>query len=39
MLDDVPMENVVAYIEACHQLAGIDTGQAAERARAQHQEK
>ena len=39
MLDDVPMENVAAYIESCHQLAGIDTRQAAERARAQHQEK
>jgi uroporphyrinogen decarboxylase len=39
MLDDVPMENVVAYIESCHQLAGTNTRQAAERARARHQEK
>jgi uroporphyrinogen decarboxylase len=33
IIDDVPMENIVAYIEACHELAGIDTEQAAERAR------
>lgn len=34
MLDDVPLENLVAYIEACHKLAGIDTHDAAARARA-----
>jgi uroporphyrinogen-III decarboxylase len=28
ILDDVPMENIVAYIEACHELAGADTRQA-----------
>ncbi len=33
MLDDVPMENLIAYIEACHELAGIDTQEAARRAR------
>jgi len=33
ILDDVPIDNTVAYIEACHELAGIDTQQAAERAR------
>jgi uroporphyrinogen decarboxylase len=33
MLDDVPLENLVAYIEACHELAGIDTAAAAARAR------
>ena len=33
ILDDVPLANIVAYIEACHELAGIDTGQAAARAR------
>jgi uroporphyrinogen decarboxylase len=30
MLDDVPMANIVAYIETCHGLAGIDTQQRAE---------
>ena len=25
ILDDVPVENLVAYIETCHELAGIDT--------------
>ncbi|MCS7259931.1 MAG: hypothetical protein NZ765_04015 [Anaerolineae bacterium] len=33
ILDDVPMENIVAYIEACHELAGIDTQQALREAR------
>jgi uroporphyrinogen decarboxylase len=33
MLDDVPMENIAAYIEACHELAGIDTQSAAEKTR------
>jgi uroporphyrinogen decarboxylase len=33
MLDDIPIENVAAYIEACHELAGIDTQEAAARAR------
>lgn len=33
ILDDVPMDNIVAYIEACHELAEIDTANAAERAR------
>jgi uroporphyrinogen decarboxylase len=34
ILDDVPLENLKAYIEACHELAGIDTQKAAARARA-----
>jgi uroporphyrinogen decarboxylase len=25
ILDDVPLPNIIAYIEACHHLAGIDT--------------
>lgn len=29
MLDDIPLPNIIAYIEACHELAGIDTQQAA----------
>lgn len=33
ILDDVPLDNIVAYIEACHEMAGIDSRQAAERAR------
>jgi uroporphyrinogen decarboxylase len=33
MLDDVPLENLVAYVETCHALAGIDTEAAAARAR------
>jgi uroporphyrinogen decarboxylase len=33
ILDDVPMDNVVAYIEACHKLAGIDTAQVAVQTR------
>ena len=27
ILDDVPVENLVAYIETCHELAGIDTNE------------
>jgi uroporphyrinogen decarboxylase len=34
ILDDVPIENIVAYIETCHQLAGVDTQAAVARARA-----
>ncbi len=34
ILEDVPNANVIAYIEACHELAGIDTRRAAEQARA-----
>jgi uroporphyrinogen decarboxylase len=33
ILDDVCIENIVAYIEACHELAGINTQEAAETAR------
>ncbi len=33
ILDDVSVENIVAYIDACHELAGIDTQAAAEEAR------
>lgn len=33
ILSDVPLENVIAYIETCHELAGIDTRQAAAGAR------
>ncbi|MEI6157407.1 MAG: hypothetical protein WCP87_03480 [Atribacterota bacterium] len=25
MLDDIPLENLIAYIETCHAIAGIDT--------------
>jgi uroporphyrinogen decarboxylase len=35
ILDDAPLENVIAYVEACHELAGIDTQAAAERIRNQ----
>ncbi len=35
ILEDVPFANVIAYIEACHELAGIDTQRAAERARSE----
>ncbi len=34
-LADYPFENITAYIEACHALAGIDTRAALERARAE----
>jgi uroporphyrinogen decarboxylase len=33
MMTDVPLENLIAYVETCHELAGIDTAQAAARAR------
>jgi uroporphyrinogen decarboxylase len=33
ILDDVPLENLVAYVETCHELAGIDTQEAAARTR------
>jgi uroporphyrinogen decarboxylase len=33
ILDDVPLPNIIAYIEACHSLAGIDTREAAAAAR------
>jgi uroporphyrinogen decarboxylase len=33
MLDDIPLPNIAAYIEACHELAGIDTQEAAARAK------
>lgn len=32
MLEDIPIENIIAYIEACHELAGIDTQRALEQA-------
>jgi uroporphyrinogen decarboxylase len=34
ILEDVPISNVIAYIETCHELAGIDTENAAADARA-----
>jgi uroporphyrinogen decarboxylase len=34
ILEDVPIGNVIAYIETCHELAGIDTENAAADARA-----
>ena len=33
IMTDVPLANVIAYIETCHELAGIDTALAVERAR------
>ncbi len=39
MLADIPLENIVAYIETCHELAGIDTQKAAEHVRAEYQQE
>jgi uroporphyrinogen decarboxylase len=36
IMSDVPLENVIAYIETCHQMAGIDTEAALNRARVTH---
>jgi uroporphyrinogen decarboxylase len=33
VMTDVPMENVITYIETCHELAGIDTRAAVAKAR------
>lgn len=33
IMSDVPLENIVAYIETCHELAGINTQEAAARVR------
>lgn len=33
ILEDVPLKNVIAFIETCHELAGINTDEAAERIR------
>jgi uroporphyrinogen decarboxylase len=35
MLDDIPLVNLIAYVETCHQLSGIDTEAEAARCRQQ----
>jgi hypothetical protein len=35
MLDDIPLQNLIAYVTICHQLAGLDTEAEAARFRQQ----